>query len=106
VEDHPVADVVDAPGVEGAAPADEAVDLVALLEQELGQVAAVLARDPVMSAFFAATADLLPALSRVDKTLESTSRVAPRSKAPRAKAKGKKRGTGLTRPGPRFVALR
>ena len=46
VEDQAVADVVDAPGVEGAAAADEAVDLVALLEQQLRQVAAVLAGDP------------------------------------------------------------
>src|SRR4029079_16874586 len=41
-----VADVVDAPGVEGAAAAHEAVDLVALLEEELREVAAILTGDP------------------------------------------------------------
>ena len=45
VQGQAIADVVDAPGVEGAAPADEAVHLVALLEQQLGQVAAVLPGD-------------------------------------------------------------
>jgi len=40
-----VADVVDAPGVERAGAADEAVDLVSLLEEQLREVAAVLAGD-------------------------------------------------------------
>ena len=39
-------EMVDAPGVEGARPADEAVDLVALVQQQLGEVRAVLAGDP------------------------------------------------------------
>ncbi len=46
VQHQLVADVVDAPGVERAAAAHEAVHLVALLEQQLRQVAAVLAGDP------------------------------------------------------------
>ena len=39
-------DVVDARGVERARAADHPVDLVALLEQDLGEIRAVLARDP------------------------------------------------------------
>ncbi len=39
-------DVVQAPGVERRRPADQAVDLVTLLQQQLGEVRAVLARDP------------------------------------------------------------
>ena len=46
VERQPVAHVVDAPGVEGAAPPHEAVNVVALVEEELGEVAAVLPSDP------------------------------------------------------------
>ncbi len=46
VELQAVAHVVDSPGVEGAAPANEAVDLVPLLQKELGEVAPVLTRDP------------------------------------------------------------
>ena len=42
----PLADVVDAPGVERAAPAHQTVHLVALLEQQLGEIAAVLPGDP------------------------------------------------------------
>jgi len=42
---QPIAYVVDAPGVERAAPADEAVDQVPLLEQQLREIAAVLAGD-------------------------------------------------------------
>ena len=45
MENEVLADVVDPPGVEGAAAPHQAVDLVALLEQELGEVAAVLAGD-------------------------------------------------------------
>jgi hypothetical protein len=56
-------DVVDAPGVEGAAPTDEAVDLVSLLEEQLGQVAAVLARDSRDECLARAHTDL-PALRR------------------------------------------
>ena len=40
-----VVEVVDPVGVEARGAADDAVDLVALLEQELGQVGAVLAGD-------------------------------------------------------------
>jgi len=46
VEDQLLPDVVDSPGVEGAAPAHEPVHLVALVEQQLREVAAVLPRDP------------------------------------------------------------
>jgi hypothetical protein len=45
VEDEPVANVVDAPGVERAAPPYETVDLVSLLQEELREIAAVLAGD-------------------------------------------------------------
>ena len=45
-------EVVDPVGVEGAGPADEAVDLVALAEQEFGQVGAVLAGDAGDECFF------------------------------------------------------
>ena len=48
-------DVVDARGVERARPADHPVDLVVLLEEDLGEVRAVLPRDPVMNAFRFAT---------------------------------------------------
>lgn len=37
--------VLDPAGVEGAASSDDAVDLVALVDEELGQVAAVLTGD-------------------------------------------------------------
>ena len=37
--------VLDPAGVEGAASSDDAVDLVALVDEELGQVAAVLSGD-------------------------------------------------------------
>ena len=60
VEDQAVADVVDAPGVERAAPAHEPVDLVPLLEEELGEVGAVLARDPGDERLARGHADLLP----------------------------------------------
>src|SRR6185436_17996197 len=46
VQHQALADVVDAPGVERAAAAHQPVHLVALVEQQLGQVAAVLAGDP------------------------------------------------------------
>ena len=53
VQDQPPAggvrvlvDVVDPPGVEGRGAPDQAVDLVALVEQELGQVRPVLPGDP------------------------------------------------------------
>src|SRR5262245_2278982 len=46
VQHEALADVVDPPGVEGAAAPDEAVDLVALFEEELREVAAVLTGDP------------------------------------------------------------
>jgi hypothetical protein len=45
VQGEAVPDVVDAPGVERAAAPDETVDLVPLLEEQLRQVAAVLAGD-------------------------------------------------------------
>jgi len=45
VQREAVADVVDPPGVEGAAAADEAVDLVSLLQEQLGEIAAVLPGD-------------------------------------------------------------
>jgi hypothetical protein len=45
VQDQLLPHVIDPPRVEGAAAAHEAVDLVALLEQKLGQVAAVLPGD-------------------------------------------------------------
>jgi hypothetical protein len=45
VQRQPVADVVDPPGVERAAAADEAVDLVPFFQQQLRQVAAVLTGD-------------------------------------------------------------
>jgi hypothetical protein len=45
VQREAVADVVDAPGVERAAAADEAVDLVSLLQEQLGEIAAVLPGD-------------------------------------------------------------
>jgi hypothetical protein len=38
-------DVVDATGVEGGGSSDDAVDLVALLQEQLGEVGAVLARN-------------------------------------------------------------
>ena len=49
-EPHPIdmrilVKVVDPAGVEGGGPADDAVDLIALGEQELRQIGAVLARD-------------------------------------------------------------
>ena len=40
-----VVEVLDPPRVEGGAPSDDAVDRVALLQQELGQVGAVLPGD-------------------------------------------------------------
>src|SRR5258708_20136484 len=46
MQDQTVANVVDAPGVERAAPPYETVDLVSLLQEELGEIAAVLAGDP------------------------------------------------------------
>src|SRR5262249_27025048 len=45
VKDQLVPDPVDSPGVEGAAPAHQPVDLVPLLEEQLGEIAAVLPRD-------------------------------------------------------------
>ena len=42
---QPVPDRVDAPGIERAAAAHQAVNLVALLEQQLGEIAAILASD-------------------------------------------------------------
>jgi len=45
VQREAVADMVDAPRVERAAAADEAVDLVSLLQEQLGQIAAVLPGD-------------------------------------------------------------
>jgi hypothetical protein len=45
VEVQAIAHVVDAPGVEGAAAPDQAMDVVALVEQQLRQVAAVLPGD-------------------------------------------------------------
>src|SRR5207237_4507671 len=60
VEDQAVADVVDAPGVERAAPAHEPVHLVPLLEEELGEIGAVLARDPGDERLARGHADLLP----------------------------------------------
>ena len=45
-------EVVDARGVEGAGAADDAVDFVALLEQQIGEVGAVLAGDAGDECFF------------------------------------------------------
>jgi hypothetical protein len=47
-----IAHLVDAPGVERAGAPHEAVDLVSLGEQELGEVAAVLAGDAGDECFF------------------------------------------------------
>ena len=45
-------DVKDASGAEGALAADDAVDLVALGKQQLGQIRSVLARNPGYERFF------------------------------------------------------
>jgi len=45
-------EVIDTIGVEGAGPADKAVDLIALREQKFGQVGAVLAGDAGDECFF------------------------------------------------------
>ena len=47
-------EMIDPRRVEGPRAADDAVHLVAVGQQQLGEIAAVLARDPVMSAFFTA----------------------------------------------------
>jgi hypothetical protein len=39
-------DMIDSIGVEGAGPADNPMDLVAFAEEQLGQVATILACDP------------------------------------------------------------
>ena len=80
VQDELVPDVVDPPGVEGAAAAHEPVHLVALLEQQLREVAAVLARDP-------GDERLLRCQMDPPQTPESTPWLARRSKPDRGRLK-------------------
>ncbi len=97
VQDELVPDVVDPPGVEGAAAAHEPVHLVALLEQQLREVAAVLARDPGDERFLRCQFD-------PPQTPESTPWLARRSKPDRGLLKGdgelgRKRKRDSTLPG-------
>jgi hypothetical protein len=59
VQDQPVTDGVDAPGVERAAAPHEAMHLVPLFEEELGQITPVLPRDPGDECLLARHASLL-----------------------------------------------
>jgi hypothetical protein len=45
-------DMIDSIGVEGAGPADNSMELVAFAEEQLGQVATVLACNPGYKSFF------------------------------------------------------
>jgi hypothetical protein len=44
--------VIDSIGVEGAGPADNSMDFIVFAEEQLGQVATVLACDPGYKSFF------------------------------------------------------